>query len=59
MLALVKKPHIELSIHGENVDELLNWIKKKYDVAVLSVDKADESIPVVETDFWREMEKNR
>ena len=36
MLALVKKPHIEISIHGEHVDELLAWIKRKYDVAVLT-----------------------
>ena len=59
MLALVKKPHIELSIHGEHVDELLAWIKKKYDVAVLSIDETEESVPVEETDFWVEMEKNR
>ena len=59
MLALVKKPHIELSIHGENVDELLNWIKKKYNVDVLSTDEMNESVPVAETEFWKEMEKNR
>ena len=59
MLALVKKPHIELSIHGENVDEFLKWIKKKYDVAVLSTDEVDESVPIAETNFWKEMEKNR
>lgn len=29
MLALVKKPHIELSLHGENVSELVDWIRKK------------------------------
>jgi len=28
-VALVKKPHIELSIHGEHIDELLARIKKK------------------------------
>ena len=27
MLALVKRPHIELSLHGEHVEELLAWIK--------------------------------
>ena len=36
MLALVKKPHIEISINGENVAELVDWIRKKYDVSVLS-----------------------
>ena len=33
MLALVKKPHIELSLSGENVDELIDWIRKKYEVS--------------------------
>ena len=59
MLALVKKPHIELSIHGEHVDELLAWIKKKYDVAVLAEEDKDELVPVESTEFWKEMEKNR
>ena len=58
MLALVRKPHIELSIHGEQVDELLAWIRKKYDVVVFS-DVAEESVPVEGTEFWKEMEKNR
>ncbi len=59
MLALVKKPHIELSIHGEHVDELLAWIKKKYDVTILAEDETDELVPVESTEFWKEMEKNR
>ena len=61
MLALVKKPRIEISAHGERIDELLEWIRKKYDVAVLASDDedADESIAVEETEFWQEMEKNR
>jgi ribosome-binding protein aMBF1 (putative translation factor) len=59
MLALVKKPHIELSIHGERVEELLAWIRKKYDVAVLSTDDSEGSVPIEDTEFWREMEKNR
>ena len=59
MLALVKKPHIELSIHGEHVDELLDWIKKKYEVAVLAEEEEDEVIPIESTEFWKEMQKNR
>jgi DNA-binding transcriptional regulator YiaG len=59
MLALVKKPHIELSMHGEHIDELLAWIQKKYDVAVLADDPDDELIPIESTDFCKEMEKNR
>ena len=59
MLALVKKPHIELSIHGEHVDELLAWIQKKYDLAVLSDEPHDALVSIESTDYWREMEKNR
>ena len=59
MLALVKKPHIELSIHGEHVDELLAWIEKKYELAVLADDPDDELVSIESTDYWREMEKNR
>lgn len=59
MLALVKKPHIELSVHGEQVDELIAWIRKKYDVTILSTDDIDDAVPVEDTEFWREMERNR
>lgn len=59
MLALVKKPHIELSIQGEHIDELISWIREKYDVTVLSDTQSEESIPIEETDFWKEMQSNR
>ncbi len=59
MLALVNKPHIEISIHGEHVDELLAWIKKKYDVTVLVNEPEDESVSIESTEYWHEMEKNR
>ena len=58
MLAVVKKPHIELSLSGENPIELLNWIRQKFEVSILSPHRA-ESIPIEETDFWRDMNKNR
>ena len=58
MLVLVKKPHIELSIHGEHADELITWISKKFEVSILTSDKPD-SMPVEETDFWKEMQSNR
>ena len=59
MLVLVKKPHIEISIHGENSHELLNWIKKKYDIAILADESEDEFVSIESTDYWQEMEKNR
>ncbi|MEK7993658.1 MAG: helix-turn-helix transcriptional regulator [Planctomycetota bacterium] len=59
MLALVKKPHIELSIHGEHVDELLAWIQKKYDLSILTNEPDDERVSIESTDYWKELEKNR
>jgi ribosome-binding protein aMBF1 (putative translation factor) len=59
MLALVKKPRIELSLHGENTAELIAWIRKKYDVTVLAEGADDESVPIENTQYWKEMEKNR
>ena len=58
MLAVVRKPRIELSIQGENTDELIAWISKKFEVNILTSDKSD-SIPVEDTDFWKEMQSNR
>ena len=59
MLALVKKPHIELSLHGEHIGELLDWIRKKYELSVLTDESADDLVSIESTDFWKEMEKNR
>ena len=59
MLALVKKPHIELAIQGEGVEDFLSWVKKRYDISVLSAADAEQSVPIEDTDFWREMEANR
>jgi len=58
MLALVKKPRIEISLQGENVDELIDWISKKYEVSIL-VSGDEEGIAIEETDFWKEMQSNR
>jgi ribosome-binding protein aMBF1 (putative translation factor) len=59
MLALVKKPHIELSIQGAGGSELLAWIRKKYSVAVISSEDDEGSVPVEATEYWKEMERNR
>ena len=59
MLALVKKPHIESSLHGEQVGELVDWIKKKYDITVLVEEPEDEFVAIENTEYWKEMEKNR
>ena len=32
---------------------------KKYEVSVVTAEDGEESVPVAETEFWNEMEKNR
>ena len=59
MLAVVRKPHIELSISGEGAGELIDWIRRKFAVKVLSADESEQTVPVEKTDFYREMQKNR
>ena len=58
MLALMKKPRIEISLQGEHIDELIEWIRKKYEVSILTPEDS-ESVPIEETDFWKEMQSNR
>jgi len=58
MLAVVKKPHIEIALSGENPLELLNWIRRKFEVNILTP-QSEASVPIEETDFWRDMNKNR
>jgi ribosome-binding protein aMBF1 (putative translation factor) len=59
MLALVKKPHIEISLHGEHVAEIVDWIKKRFEVTVLAEEPEDEFVSIESTEYWKEMEKNR
>ena len=59
MLAVVKKPHTELSIQGDRPGEIVDWLRKKYEVTVLAADEDEAAIPVEGTAFWKEMEKNR
>ena len=59
MLAVVKKPRTEMSIQGDRPGEIVDWLRKKYEVTVLAVDEDEASLPVEETGFWKEMEKNR
>jgi plasmid maintenance system antidote protein VapI len=64
MLAVVKKPHIELSINGEGTKEAVEWLARKFCVQIISsgakgVTGNEEKVNIEETDFYREMEVNR
>jgi ribosome-binding protein aMBF1 (putative translation factor) len=57
MLGFVKKPHIELSISGEGSEAVIEWIKQKFDLQIIS--GGNEKINIENTDFYREMNNNR
>ena len=59
MLAVVKEPHIELSIGGatEKISELLEFIRTRYTVRVLTTiirDDGGEAEDIRETAYWQE-----
>lgn len=58
MLAVVKKPHIEMALSGDNPVELLEWIRRKFEVHVLSPHR-EASVPIEDTEFWQDMSQNR
>ena len=61
MLAVVKEPHIELSLGGDSngIAEFLELIRKRYTVEILTgqdvADDDEEYENAFETDFWKEI----
>jgi len=56
MISIISR--IEISLQGEQVEELIEWIRKKFEVDILTSGDAG-SIAIEETDFWKEMQSNR
>ena len=59
MLAVVKKPRIEISLLGSDaaVSEMLTFLRSRYSVSVLDEQIAaddEESVDAFATDFWRQ-----
>ena len=60
MLAVVKEPHIELSLGGDphGVSELLDFLRSRYTIEILVMpsegDDDEETIDIRETDFWKQ-----
>jgi ribosome-binding protein aMBF1 (putative translation factor) len=57
MLAVVKKPRIEMSLSGKGAHDALSWLSKKFKVIIVS--REDDTVAVENTDFWNEMQTNR
>ncbi len=59
MLAVVKEPHIEISLSGKmgEVAELISFLQSRYPVEILTDtidDSDDELVNIKDTDFWKE-----
>jgi DNA-binding XRE family transcriptional regulator len=48
MLAVVKKPHTEIELHGRGADKILDFLRQRFSVEVV-----EDSVPVRETDWWK------
>jgi len=59
MLAVVKKPHIELSINGEGTKEAVEWLSRKFQLTVISGNGPEGKTNIEDTNFYRGMELNR
>jgi ribosome-binding protein aMBF1 (putative translation factor) len=60
MLAVVKKPHTEIALHGAGASQVLEFLRKQFTVEILDVDTSsveddgDELVDIRETDFWKQ-----
>jgi len=56
MLAVVKKPHIEINIKGEIPEKLISVLEEEYGQDVeISEEDDEEFVNVFETDWYRDM----
>ena len=54
LLAVVKTPRTEISIHGDGAAEILDYLQKGFNVEILSTDEDDDSVvKVQESCYWR------
>lgn len=58
MLAVVKKPHTEIALHGVGTSQILELLRKKFTVEILdvdtsSVDDDNETVELRSTEWWQ------
>ena len=56
MLAVVKTPRTEISLSGEGVSEILDFIRTRFPVQVIDVPQEtedDEFVNINDTDWWK------
>ena len=55
MLVVAKKPRINLKLEGQGIRKVITLIKKNFPDAVVTNNDDNESVPIKETDGWKEM----
>jgi len=57
MLAVVKKPHTEISLNGAGAGKILELLRKNFTVEVLDVDTdqdyGEQTVELKKTDWWK------
>jgi len=60
MLALVRKPRTEISLHGAGASQVLEFLRKQFTVEILDIDTSrveddgDELVEIEKTDWWKQ-----
>ena len=64
MLAVVRTPHTEISVSGEGSEQILEWLRRKYTVEVVSdrprpqsAGADDELVDINDSSWWSRMRK--
>ena len=58
MLAVVNKPHTEISVNGEGAEQILEWLRQRYVVEVFAPHGGDdELVDINGTAWWAKMRK--
>lgn len=59
MLAVVRTPRTEISLHGAGTSQVLEFLRKQFTVEILDVDTSrveddgDELVEIESTDWWK------
>ena len=53
MLAVVKTPHTEISIHGDGSARILEDLKQQFQIEVLAADDDETLVNIRDSEYWK------
>ena len=53
MLAVVKTPHTEISIHGDGSARILEYLKQQFQIEVLAADDDETLVNIRDSEYWK------